>query len=60
MSDTPKGFRDVYWCWLVNEPAFMVYAHDGETQLCGECGGPVTAMPETHTFCVHVTKPVTP
>lgn len=56
-EDTPRGFRDVYWCWIVNEPGFMRYTDTGDVQHCGECGGPLLEMANEHTFVCHVRKP---
>jgi len=25
LGSTPRHFRDLYWCWIVNEPALTYY-----------------------------------
>lgn len=54
VSFEPKGYRDVIWCPLLNEPGFLEYSHAGPE--CPNCQG--NYEPETHPFIVHIEKPV--
>jgi hypothetical protein len=58
----PSGFRDVYWCHHVNEPAFLVAAPDGrcKCQVCGMSWNRPEDIDESeghHWFLFHVNKP---
>jgi hypothetical protein len=50
-----KGYRDVIWCPLLNEPAFLEYDQESSEKVCPNCNG--NYEPETHPFLVHVGKP---
>ncbi len=52
VAATPKGFRDLYWCWIINEPG--VAKGDG---TCSECGYNVRDLDDRHTFIAHIRKP---
>jgi len=45
-----KGYRDVWWCWSVNEP--VIVANDG----CGHCGKERLNADPQHQFLCHIQK----
>lgn len=49
ISSTPVGFRDIYWCTLLNEPFVG--------RECGYCTGTVMADDGHHIFLGHARKP---
>jgi hypothetical protein len=51
----PKGFRDLYWCWIINEPEIVIGPNDSPT--CPSCGHSVMDLADSHTFIAHVLKP---
>lgn len=63
----PKGFRDIYWCDLSNEPFIIEYRHNQKEPLvhCSNCGwddsldenGPSEVWLEHHKFICHIHKP---
>ena len=48
-----KGFRDVIYCPLANEPTFLKYSEDGEP-FCDACDGNWEAV--SHPFICHIDK----
>ena len=61
----PKGFRDVYWCWAINEPSFLLStgSQDPKEGKCGTCECVVwfpnsfmESDDERHTFVCHILK----
>lgn len=59
VTDEPKGFRDVYWCLLLNEP--FVIEYDGNKPTCPNCDcGPFDSVEQMagndHVFVCHVAK----
>jgi len=51
LESEPKGFRDLYWCWIINEPEIAL--GDGE---CPGCKCKVADVVDRHTFIAHVKK----
>ena len=62
MSDHPF-FRTVWWCWVVNEPAFLTHDWVGRRARCDNCGidspddFPDEAFQDRHTYVGFVSKP---
>lgn len=56
----PLGFRDVYWCYLLNEPVIITYHfEDGvEKPWCIHCQGEMVHGDGIHVFICHINKPV--
>ena len=56
--DTARGFRDVWWCWIINEPEFPTYGGgpDGK-HVCPGCGFAIEDLEDEHTFIAHILKP---
>lgn len=52
-TSLPKGFRDLYWCWVMNEPMIIEYKDD--RAICGVCGD--WQLDFGHTFIMHIRKP---
>lgn len=52
IEKTPKGFRDLYWCWIINEPEIAL--GDG---TCPGCKCSAVEVEDRHTFIGHVRKP---
>lgn len=52
----PVGFRDVYYCFLVNEPCFASYASGRDKYDCPKCH---CELPDGnyHVFICHINKP---
>lgn len=64
VSNVPKKYRDVYWCWINNEPEILTYKDD--LPYCTGChlkltfpkGKPWYEDDSTmHEFMFHVWKP---
>jgi hypothetical protein len=58
IENDSKGFRDVYWCWHINEPVVLEYA--GSDLLCRNCGTRASNLEDfedEHMFIVHIRKP---
>lgn len=61
----PSGFRDVYWCCILNEPVITTYVHgpQGNALFCRGCNWvcpsetPDEPFLSMHTFCCHICKP---
>ncbi len=51
----PLGYRDVYYCFLVNEPNFAFYPSEGKYE-CPDCH---CELPDDnyHVFVCHINKP---
>ena len=49
----PTGYRDVYWCPLINEPYFHKYDTLGKVESCGGCGWDLTKENHEHVFLAH-------
>ena len=52
--------RDVWWCWLVNEPAMIVTEAPKHEPRCPRCQNGFLSPyknSETHTFIAHIVKP---
>lgn len=56
VTDEAKGWRDVYWCHLLNEPVIVEYRRQGDAHIkfCVHCDGDIDALPTLHTFCFHI------
>jgi hypothetical protein len=54
-SDIPTGFRDLYWCWHLNEPVIIEYRD--KQSYCTNCHADLLGDSEEHTFIAHVYKP---
>lgn len=56
-----RGWRDIYWCWITNEPFFNEYRDEGgERKLyCPNCklivGGTGGYLEDSHEFLRHLT-----
>ena len=72
ISNEEKGFRDVYWCWIANEPMIIEYMSinpkGGTKPVCSNCrmmDMDATDDPpklsswfkKTHKFLFHINKP---
>jgi hypothetical protein len=59
LNTEPRGFRDLYWCWNLNEPEIFIYTGENADQYsCPNCGpDPYEGQ---HTFIEHILKPRTP
>ena len=62
--DKPRGGRDVYWCWIANEP--MIVEYKGNAPYCPICGTTMTFTKDPtkfeddttmHQFTVGLLKP---
>lgn len=55
---TPRGFRDVYWCWHLNEPFVIEYRDSevGRKRFCPNCNAN-DFDEENHIFICTVFKP---
>lgn len=56
----PQGFRDVYWCYNLNEPVIIDYENDKPG--CSLCNYRVDTLPDEgflrmHKFIKHILKP---
>jgi hypothetical protein len=49
-----KGWRDLYWCYILNEPVIIEYK-DGQP-FCTNCNGNPLKGQE-HSFIFHILKP---
>lgn len=49
------GYRDVLWCWFLNEPVVIQYRK--EQPYCIACNSDPSETPEEHTFICHINKP---
>lgn len=60
ISDKPRGFRDVHWCDVNNEPVILEWRTvDGkEVRHCPDCTE--GNVPELHPFCFHILKSARP
>lgn len=57
-ESTARGFRDVWWCWILNEPEFPTYGGEsGGEHICPGCGHDVEELSDRHTFIAHIRKP---
>jgi hypothetical protein len=68
----PKGYRDVYWCWVVNEPGIIHFTKSEKNPdmklTCACCGwvdtdgggdgSPSAVFLTEHSFVCHAKKPV--
>lgn len=64
LGSTPRHFRDLYWCWIVNEPALTYYnlpplvGPPDPAPRCSQCEGALhRGLQVEHTFIGHVRKP---
>jgi hypothetical protein len=55
--DGSWGFRDVYWCWIGNEPGIVRWID--EHPQCPHCGMEEVRNDPSHTFVTHLCKPTT-
>ncbi len=56
LENTVRGFRDVYWCWIINEPGF-IYGPKQDGRICPNCGNEIEGLSDEHTFIVSIKKP---
>lgn len=54
IDNVSRGYRDVWWCHVRNEPFIIEYRED--KPFCVNCDG--EPYPERHTFIIHIRKPV--
>lgn len=54
-TDVKTGYRDVYWCWAINEPTISKTDQYGDIR-CGECRDLVDDGNYKHTFVCHILK----
>ncbi len=54
ISLKPRGFRDIYWCWNLNEPVILEYRDD--KPYCVNCSSELSE--DTHVFICSVFKPL--
>jgi hypothetical protein len=66
----PYKFRDVWWCFIVNEPGIIHWKHPEDVPYCPLCKSEGNAQPYRdgktrevfddllHTFICHIRKPV--
>lgn len=52
IEEVPKGFRDLYWCWIINEPEIAL-----GNGMCPGCRCNAVEVTDSHTFIGHVRKP---
>lgn len=54
----PRGFRDVYWCWNLNEPFVVSYRGEGENRkrFCENCNAH-DFDDQNHVFICSIYKP---
>lgn len=60
LAEEPRGFRDLYWCYFLNEPVFSTWlpgASKREDAACPHCKTKIVDAPEQHVFIGHVPKP---
>lgn len=57
LSFSPRGFRDLIWCGLLNEPAILEYRDQpgGRAPWCPNCNGNYELG--SHPFIAHIRKP---
>lgn len=53
----PSYHREVWWCWIVNEPGLTVLGESKEHMACGKCGWEFESDEMMHTFVAHIHKP---
>jgi hypothetical protein len=60
ICQSPHGYRDVYWCESINEPALLNY--EGDVGKCSVCGGRIDvkdaeeAENAGHSFLFHISN----
>lgn len=53
LTNEAKGYRDIYWCFIINEPFIIQY--EANVPCCSLCGGnPLNPDLQMHTFLGHV------
>lgn len=55
------GYRDIIWCYMINEPAFIAFPDSGGA-ICPHCEWVIDEGEEPffftqHTFICHIGKP---
>jgi hypothetical protein len=48
-----KGSRDLYWCYVLNEPVIIEYRND--VAICTHCSAELNN--NQHRFMFHINKP---
>ena len=54
VTSSPKGYRDVYWCWILNEPVILTRVQG--VLHCDNCHLEVHDHEKDHTFICHIEK----
>ena len=56
----PRGFRDLYWCYLLNEPGIIFFPSPDRKMTCGACESEMAGLEGQHRFMAHIRKPTQP